>query len=317
MKPLTFPLLRRLADGRFRSGEALARELGCSRAAVWAALQEADALGLDLDRVRGRGYRLTHPIQWLDAGRVAALLGDEARRFDIRVFEVVESTSALLGADGDAPAGRVVAAEWQSRGRGRRGRSWHGGVGGGLTFSLRWEFAGGVGALAGLSLAVGVALVRALKRFGVVAQLKWPNDLLWRGRKLAGILIEVQGDMLGPSVAVIGVGLNLRLPASVLARIDQPAIDLAAAGASPDRNELLAAILAETAAVLDDFGRHGFVPLADEWQRHHAHQNRTVRLALSDSMSETGEALGVDERGALLLATENGVRRCHSGEIAR
>jgi BirA family biotin operon repressor/biotin-[acetyl-CoA-carboxylase] ligase len=160
-------------------------------------------------------------------------------------------------------------------------------------------------------------VARALAALGVHdAGLKWPNDVLWRGRKLAGILIEMQGDMLGPSAAVIGIGLNCRLPAVLRDRIDQPAVDLeSACGAAPDRNRVFAMLLIELARVLDAFARDGFAPLRDEWQRHHVYQSQPVQLALPDGAIVSGTVEGVAEDGALLLATQTGPRRFHSGDV--
>jgi len=212
----------------------------------------------------------------------------------------------------------VLAAEWQTSGRGRRGRVWHSAPGAALTFSMLWRFQQGAAVLAGLSLAVGVAMMRALAALGVEgAGLKWPNDVLWRGRKLAGILIEMQGDTLGPSAAVIGIGLNCRLPDVLVNRIEQPVADLATAcGAAPERNHVLALLLTELERVLDAFARDGFAPLREEWQRHHVHQRRPVRLKLPDGGAVSGIADGVADDGALLLVTAKGPRRFHSGDIS-
>lgn len=320
MKPLAHRVLRLLADGDFHSGEALARTLNVSRATVWQAVHGLDALGLEVYKVRGRGYRLREPLPLLDAAQIRLHLGRDAARFTLELLDGVDSTNtfAMQRALAGAPAATMIAAEWQSAGRGRQGRAWHAAVGGALTFSLIWRFAQGAGFLSGLSLAVGVALVRALDRLGADgAALKWPNDVLWRGRKLAGILIEMHGDALGPSLAVIGIGLNVRLSDAVRTRIDQAAADLeSACGTAPDRNRVLALLLAELAGVLDAFGRQGFAPLRGEWQRRHAWRDRSVTLALPDGRRESGIARGVSEDGALLLEMRAGMRRYHSGEVS-
>ena len=198
------------------------------------------------------------------------------------------------------------------------GRTWQAGLGGALTFSALWRFTEGAGALAGLSLAAGVALMRALAQLGAhEARLKWPNDVLWRGQKLAGMLIEMQGDALGPSAVVIGVGLNVRLSEIVKRRIDQPATDLeTACGRALDRSVVLATTLSELAAVLDRFTNHGFAPFREEWQGYHAHQGHTVMVKLPSGQEQQGVALGVGDDGALLFKTGSAVRRLHSGEIS-
>jgi BirA family biotin operon repressor/biotin-[acetyl-CoA-carboxylase] ligase len=319
MKALTSSVLKRLAGGGFHSGAALARELGVSRASVWLAIRDIETLGVEVYKVHGRGYRLPQPLALLDRSAIERRLGGHAQRFVLDIRDAVDSTNTLLAgrAAAGAVSGTVIAAEWQRGGRGRLARAWHAGVGEALTFSLLWRFQRGAGALSGLSLAVGVALTRALAAAGApAAVLKWPNDVLWRGRKLCGILIELAGDALGPTAAVIGIGMNVRLSDATRARIDQPVTDLeAACGAAPGRNELLALVLVELAGVLETFSREGFAPLRAEWQRLHAHQEKRVTLSLPDGSRVTGRARGVAEDGSFLLETRSGVKRYHSGEI--
>jgi BirA family biotin operon repressor/biotin-[acetyl-CoA-carboxylase] ligase len=320
MKTLTSSVLRRLADGEFHSGEALAKSLDFSRASVWNAIRDLEASGIEVYKVHGRGYRLPYPISLLDRGAIERCLGEHAPRFTLDVRETVASTNTALlerAAAGD-PGGAVLAAEWQSGGRGRLGRPWHAGVGEALIFSLLWRFARGAGGLAGLSLAVGVAIVRGLAAAGVPgAALKWPNDVLWRDAKLAGILTELAGDALGPTAAVIGIGLNVRLSQATRARIGQAAADLeTACGAAPDRNALLARLLTELGQALQAFEKDGFAPFRAEWQRLHAQQDRRVTLILPDGARRTGTARGVAEDGAFLLETRTGLERFHSAEVS-
>ena len=164
MTPLTFQTLRLLADGEFRSGEAMARTLGVSRASFWNALHALDGTGLEIFKVHGRGYRLSQPLVWLERGAIERALGADAGGFSIEVLDLVPSTNTLLmeRVAAGAPGGSVLAAEWQTQGRGRRGRVWHATPGAALTFSLLWRFQLGASALSGLSLAVGVAVIRAL-----------------------------------------------------------------------------------------------------------------------------------------------------------
>ena len=320
MRRLTSSVLKRLADGVFHSGEALARDLDVTRASVWLAIRDIETMGIEVYKVRGRGYRLTQPLALLDRAAIERRLGGRAARFTLEIRDAVDSTNTVLAerAAAGAPGGTVIAAEWQRGGRGRLGRAWHAGAGEALTFSLLWRFPRGSGALSGLSLAIGVALVRALAAAGVpAAALKWPNDVLWRGRKLCGILTELAGDALGPTAAVIGIGINVRLSAATRARIDQPVTDIeTACGRAPDRNELLAGVLIELGDVLEAFAREGFAPLRAEWHRVHAHQGKRVTLTLPDGTRQAGRALGVAEDGSFLLETRSGVKRYHSGEIS-
>jgi len=320
MNDLTFKVLRTISDGCFHSGELLARELGVSRSSVWHAVHKLTAAGVTVYRVPGRGYRLPQPLSLLDAGAITCALGRDAGFFDIEVLGRAPSTNTLLlrAAAAGARHGTVIAAEWQEGGRGRRGRPWLMPVCGGLAFSLLWRFDRGAGALSGLSLAAGIAVMRALDAMGVTGiTLKWPNDLLWRGGKLAGLLIEMQGEALGPSAVVLGVGVNVRLPAGMQERIGQPVADLETACGHPvDRSALLASMLRELRQVLEKFVHDGFAPLRSPWEARHSHQGRRVTLLLPDGSYEVGVAAGVDDSGALLLATAAGMQRYHSGEVS-
>jgi BirA family biotin operon repressor/biotin-[acetyl-CoA-carboxylase] ligase len=329
MNTLTFPILRLLADGKFHSGEAIAQHFKVSRTTIWSALQEAEALGVQIFSVRGRGYRLPEPIQLLEREAVLEAVGEQRAWFKLEVHDHLESTNSHLmkqATQGVAHA-TCIAASLQTKGRGRRGRAWQAGLGASLTFSLLWRFQSGAAALSGLSLAVGVALIRTFHSFGISqTQLKWPNDLVVRHqgqfRKLAGILIELQGDMEGPSAAVIGIGINLRLPEQVKKHIDQPAIDLAALTEqlSPEQSQnpsqLLGLLLKNLAETLSAFEQHGFTALSQEWTGYHAYQNQTVRMLLPDGRETQGVARGVADDGILLVETASGLQRFSSGEIS-
>jgi BirA family biotin operon repressor/biotin-[acetyl-CoA-carboxylase] ligase len=320
MLPLTFPLLRRLSDGEFHSGEDLAAALGVSRATVWNALQGLEALGVRLFKVRGRGYQLPEPIEWLAQDKIHGYMGAQAKRLEIQILDVVDSTNKLLmqTAVQRNEHARCVVAEIQSQGRGRRGRDWHACLGGSLTFSLAWRFDAGATQLSGLSLAIGVALARALKELGISGiQLKWPNDLLHGYHKLGGVLIELHGDALGPSTTVIGVGLNVRLTAQVKQRIDQAVVDLhSLSPEAASRNRVLGVALRHLSEVLCAFDGGGFSPLLPEWNSLHAYQNKPVALRMPDGSEIKGMVRGVTSEGALILDTPSGERRFGSGEIS-
>ena len=320
MNTLTFPILRLLTDGKFHSGEDIASHFNTSRATVWNAIQDAEALGVEIFSVRGRGYKLPQPITLLDEQSILNAIGEQRAWFKLEVHDHLESTNSYLmkkAGAGESHATCVVA-NLQTKGRGRRGRTWQAGLGASLTFSLLWRFQCGASALSGLSLAVGVALIRALHEAGISqAQLKWPNDVLIGGEKLAGILIELQGDMEGPSAAVIGVGINLKLPANIKQQIDQPATDLnSVATQTINANELLGSLLKHLAEVLSNFEQNGFAHVRDEWLKHHAYHLKTVRMLHPDGRETTGTAIDVAEDGILLVKTPQGEQRFSSGEIS-
>ncbi len=316
MSTLTFPVLQVLADGKFHSGEALAQRFKVTRATIWNAVQHAENLGIEIFSVRGRGYKLPFAINLLDKNAVLKAIGEQRAWFTLEVRDEVVSTNTYLIQNKHAAHATCVAAHMQTNGKGRRGRTWISQLGASLTFSLLWRFQCGAAALSGLSLCVGLALIRALRDFDVnAAQLKWPNDVLVEGKKLAGILIELQGDLEGPSAAVIGVGVNLNLPKNVLESIDQPAMDLASVK-DIDQNALLGVILKHLADVLSGFETSGFVALRDEWLTYHAYQNRPVRMLLPNGTDVQGVVKGVADDGILLVETALGLQRFSAGEIS-
>lgn len=314
---MPLPVLRLLSHEEFRSGEDIARRLDITRASVNNAVREAEALGVAIHAVRGRGYRLGCRYDWLDGARLAA--GGATRGFRFSLHDRLDSTNSHLMALAQQGAAhkQVVAAELQSAGRGRRGRTWHAELGRGLTFSLLWRFQRPLTALSGMSLVVGLALTRCLRALGVAAWVKWPNDVLLGDAKLAGILIETQGDVLSGATAVIGIGLNLSVGAGVAERAGVPVASLNdVLDAPPARNDLLLAILAELDADLRRFDAEGFAPFAEAWMRLHAHQGHAVVIHGADGSRRPGRALGVDAQGALLLETEAGMVAIHSGEVS-
>lgn len=318
MTPYTLEVLRLLEDGKSHSGETIGRTIGITRETVSNALDNIERFGLEVERVRGRGYRLVTPVQWLKRDLITRHLGRHAGVYAIEVVDETESTNddLIARAAQGAPSGTVRVAELQTAGRGRHGRSWHSGLGGALTFSLLWRFEQGPGFLSGLSLAVGVALMRTLRREGLAeAKLKWPNDVLWRHLKIAGILIELVGEVMGPTCAVIGAGINVRLHESVIANIDQPVTDCTRAGLTVERNQLLGGVLAELANVLDQFSLEGFAPFKAEWERAHAYHDKMVRLRMPDGTEQEGQVAGIADDGALMVAVRAGVRKFYVGEM--
>ncbi len=314
------PLIRRLADGAFHSGEALGAELGVSRAAIWKRLSKLQELGLELQAVHGRGYRLAAPLELLDAECIKSSLSAEASQL-LALFEVhsrLDSTNSylnLLAAEG-AASGSVCLSEYQSGGRGRRGRRWVSPFGGNLYLSLLWRFDQGPAALGPLSLVVACALSAALESQGIDGlSLKWPNDLLLEGKKLAGILLEVSGEVDGPSQVVIGVGINYAMPESASSSIDQAWADLHRYAPALGRNRLAALIIEQLLVVISRFEHEGFAPFRERWSALDHYRDREVTLHYAERRID-GIARGVDESGLLLLEQAEGLRRYSSGEVS-
>jgi BirA family biotin operon repressor/biotin-[acetyl-CoA-carboxylase] ligase len=314
-------LLDQLSADRAASGSALAARLGVTRAAVWKQVEVLRALGAPIDAESGRGYRLRWPLEWLDAAGILAELdaGQRRRVGSIDVLWQVDSTSSELLRRGDDTGELLVCcAETQTAGRGRRGRQWLSPLGGNLYFSLRRRFEHGMAALTGLSLAAGTAAIAALADCGIhEAGLKWPNDVQARGRKLAGVLIELGGEFLGPCHAVIGVGINLRLPGALAAALGQPVIDLATlcGDAVPGRNRLAGRLLARLIEALDRFAADGFAAFADEYARLDLLRDQPVSVTDARGTRD-GVAAGVDDRGALRVRHGNRIAAYDSADVS-
>ena len=314
-------LLAALAQGEPVHAGQLASHLGLTRAAVWKQVQCLRKLGLGISAQPGGGYRSDAPLDLLDAAGLLAELAPatRARLGDLAVHAQLDSTSSeLLRRVGSDPRDRLVClAEVQTRGRGRRGRSWRTPLGGGIALSLLKRFDGAMASLAGLSLVAGVATADALEDCGFPGVgLKWPNDLVADGRKLGGILVELGGDALGPCHAVIGIGINSRLGAHGAA-IDQPWTDLATlgGGTAPARHRVAARVLDRLVAALDTFAAQGFAAFAAAYARRDTLCGHTVRVVTAGAPQD-GVARGVDARGALRVALADGERALDAGEVS-
>jgi len=320
--PLRRKLLNILSDGAYHSGEALGSALAVSRMAVWKHVRALRECGVPLEVMKGKGYRFPGPIELLDSQTILAGLRPEIRAqlSTVDTFIEIDSTNSHLRqrALEGAPSGVVCLAEMQHAGRGRRNRHWVSPFGTNLYLSILWRSATGATELGGLSLAAGVAIIRSLESFGIdSAGLKWPNDVLVDGAKLAGILIDVVGESSGPCAVIIGIGINVSMPAGAGVHIDQPWIDLCRLTGRQrfPRNQLAARILDCTLSAMEDFACSALQPFLDEWRRHDVVNGRLVDLHLPNEVIQ-GKACGVDSSGALLIDTVAGQRRFASGEVS-
>src|ERR1700704_960359 len=321
--PLAAHVFAQLCDGRFHSGEQLAQVLGVSRSAIWKAAGTLRELGATLHAVRNRGYRLASASEPLDAAKIRERLAP-AVRDDVRSVEATwstASTNSVLLARANPPAAmsEVFLTEYQTAGRGRRGRAWLASPGGAICLSLSWTFREVPRDLGALSLVIGVCALRALRELGVAgAGLKWPNDLLHGERKLGGVLIELRAESAGPACVVIGIGLNMALGAALLEKISETgmaATDLRSAGlGEASRNSVAAALVSACLRGLRAFEREGLTPFIEEWRTADALRGRPVDVTAGDGVAH-GLARGVDLHGALLVETPQGVRRFISGDV--
>jgi BirA family biotin operon repressor/biotin-[acetyl-CoA-carboxylase] ligase len=323
-------LLVLLADGQLHSGESLASTLGQTRAAVWKGVERLRALGIEVQARARRGYSLAAPVELLDSERMRAELSagsaSKLRTLEL-LFEVGSTNTRLLGAP-PPPLGVADAClcEVQSSGRGRQGRRWQMPFGGGLALSLAWSFSDAARSLPALSLGVGVAVIRALKRAGALSiGVKWPNDIWFQDRKVGGVLIEIRAEAGGPAHVVIGVGINVSLPELSRRNIESAGSHLKSAApvaavadacsVAPSRNRIAGALLDELMKMLSDYERAGFAAIREEWLSLDVLRGRAVLVHMGEK-AVSGISRGVDEGGALLLEVDGKLQSFVSGEAS-
>lgn len=305
-----------LSDGEFHSGSAIGERLGLSRSAVANHIKAIMSLGIDVFSIKGRGYKAVNPITMLNKAHILKLSRYlEPSKLDVE--NVIESTNDYLKQRlPDIPQGFCCTAEAQTKGRGRRGRKWVSPYGASVYLSMGWRFSGGYQSMAGLSLLVGLAINRSLKQFSVNnAQLKWPNDVYVNAKKLAGILVEVEGQVGGDTYAIIGIGINLNLPNDI-DDIDQPFIDLSEVSSQPiDRNALIASLVDNLHEMLIEFEVKGLSVFLKEWQQADLFFGKQVTL-VSGTNEVNGISKGINDAGALLVDDGVQVSAHYGGEIS-
>ena len=305
-------IIRMLSSGEFVSGEALGSELGISRAAIGKHIKGLLSWGLDIYSVHGKGYKLARPIELLDREKIEELSSKK-----VELIPVIDSTNQyLMDRIERLDSGSVCMAEYQSQGRGRRGRQWISPFGSNLYLSMYWRLDAGMAAAMGLSLVVGVAVVEALESMGVDGvKLKWPNDLYYQDKKLAGILVEMNGQAGGAANLVIGMGMNISMPESVEG-IDQPWVTLSeVTDKLPERNLLAATLINAWEQALTDYEYKGMQGFTEKWNRLDNYMNRPAKLVMGNR-EISGIVRGINEQGAILLETGNGIESFIGGEIS-
>src|SRR5690554_505689 len=292
-------VIEQLGDGHFHSGEAIGQQLNVSRTAVSKYIQEVQKLGIDVFRVTGKGYRLMSPLQLLDAEKIAALVNQASSAVDFEVDRIVTSTNDVVKQrlhESTIQSGFTVFAEAQTAGRGRRGKQWVSPFGSNLYTSFYWRLEQGMSSAMGLSLVIGSVVARVIETLGVPGvELKWPNDILVDGKKIAGVLVELEGQALGVAHAIIGIGINVAMPEPSKAAMDQPWTDIGSLLVEGfDRNKLAALLLSDCHAALLQFNQFGLKPFIQQWQQFDRLSNQHVRIIMGDK-EIVGIAMGIDE----------------------
>ena len=307
-------LLQLLADGEFHSGEKIGELLGVSRTSVNNYIKGLQEIGLDIYKVTGKGYRSAVPITLLDADKIKSL----AKKQAVHVEQILDSTNQwLLDRIPDLENGQSCISEYQLAGRGRRGRTWVSPFASHLYFSLYWHFDSGIDKVSGLSLLVGIATVNALEKIGVQGvSLKWPNDIYYQGKKLAGILIELNAQATAACHCVIGIGINVRMPPEQAKLIDQPWVDLhQLSSEAVDRNLLSATLINELQSLLAQYEKTGLKPYLSRWFELDCFLDKQVNLLIAGNI-KAGICRGINENGALLLECDGNIEAYIGGEIS-
>jgi len=312
-------LIRQLASGSFISGQQLGEQLGVSRAAISKHMRAISDMGLDVFCVTGKGYKLAKPLDLLSRSKIAAHLGESIEPNKIEVHNIIDSTNSYLmrRLPNQLVQGQVCIAEYQSAGRGRRGRQWISPFGSHIYMSLYWYLEQGMAAAMGLSIVAALAVSDAIKSlYDLKVQLKWPNDIYLDGVKLAGILIDLEGQASEPCHSVIGIGLNLDMPKASAEQVDQPWTDLQSHLGKPiDRNELSAQLIKRLWLRLTEHQENGINNMVNEWQAQDYYLNKSVRLITGDKET-TGVCRGINHQGALLLEAAGQVKPIYGGEVS-
>ena len=314
-----------LASGEFTSGQEMAKELGISRTAISAHVKTLVTMGLDIFSVTGKGYKLSQPLLLLNKQKIqkqiAELTKDNKYSLtpEIDVHSLIDSTNDYLmrRLPNQLSQGQVCLAEYQSAGRGRRGRQWVSPFGSQIYLSMYWYLDEGLSAAMGLSLVSALAVSDAVFAVtGIQVQLKWPNDVYIAGVKLAGILIDLEGQPLEPSHSVIGIGLNLDMPAEAANKIDQRWTDLQSHSETKiDRNMLSAQLISCLCSRLEQHKNEGLITMLDEWHAHDVYLNKHVKLHTGERVT-TGVCRGINNQGALLLEIDGQVKPIYGGEVS-
>ena len=318
-----YQLIKTLSDGRFHSGEELARDAGVSRAAIWKQICKIKTdTGLDIQSVRGRGYRLGRSIELLDKNKIERALSYTATEgiSRLEILDRVDSTNSYLleEAGKGVSHGHVCLAEHQLAGKGRRGRTWISPYGHNIYLSIYWCYPLDLQSLTGLSLAIGLAVAKVLRERGATGiGVKWPNDIVWGNRKLAGVLLEVMGEQGGASRMVLGLGLNIQMSQEHADQIDQPWVDLCSVPGTDHitRNSLAALLISRLIETLVQFNSPSGSNLLDDWKEYDVHFGKQVILGYGNKQI-LGTNCGIDESGALILRSEGKMRVFHGGEIS-
>lgn len=311
--PTPLLLIEILADGNIHSGEQLGESLGMTRAGINKHIQTLRSWGIDVQTVAGKGYQLDAPMNLLNADSVNKNIKGEPAS----VIPVIDSTNQyLIQRISALKSGDVCIAEYQSAGRGRRGRQWISPFGRNLYLSMYWKLEQGPAAAIGLSLVVGVIMAEVLQKLGADGvKVKWPNDLYLNDKKLSGILVELTGKTGDVAHIVTGIGINIAMSKNQTEAINQQWINLEQVGIKIDRNELACEITNALREAFVQFEKQGLSVFIERWKRLDNFMDRRVKLIIGEK-EIFGIAKGINDQGALLLEQDGKIIPYIGGEIS-
>lgn len=311
--PTPLLLIEILADGNIHSGEQLGEQLGMTRAGINKHIQTLRSWGIEIQTVVGKGYQLDAPMNLLNIDKV----NQEIKGAPALVIPVIDSTNQyLIQRISELKSGDVCIAEYQSAGRGRRGRQWISPFGRNLYLSMYWKLDQGPAAAIGLSLVVGVILAEVLKAFGADdVKVKWPNDLYLNDKKLSGILVELTGKTGDVAHIVTGIGINIAMSNKNQNTIDQQWINLEQVGIKIDRNKLACTMTNSLREAFIQFEKQGLAAFIERWKSLDNFMDRKVKLIIGEK-EIFGIAKGINDQGALLLEQDNKIVPYIGGEIS-
>jgi len=312
-------LINVLAKGEFVSGQLLGDQLNISRTSISKHINALIGMGLDIYSVTGKGYRLAKPLNLLSRSEIVNQLPKDSQIPAIEVHSLIDSTNNYLmrRLPNQVSQGQVCLAEYQSAGRGRRGRQWISPFGSQIYLSMYWYLEQGLSAAMGLSLVTALAVSDAIFSLtNIKVQLKWPNDIYIDGVKLAGILIDLDGQALEPSHSIIGIGLNLNIPEQSAQQIDQQWTDLQSHYHTViDRNALSAHLIYCLLKRLEQHQNEGLASMLEQWHEQDYYLNKRVKLLTGERVTK-GICRGINGQGALMLEVDGQVKPIYGGEVS-
>ena len=299
-----------LNDLNFHDGTSIGAKLNISRTAVWKWVSKLQSYGIEITKVKGKGYLLKEPLILLDSKKIETLLKSE--HFIIDTVESIDSTNNYLNNHNKSAIPHICIAEHQTRGRGRFSREWYSPFGKNIYFSMQYSIKQDISQLGGLSLAVGTIVCKAIEKACKLPNrlmLKWPNDITYNGKKLAGVLIEIRAEVNGNCSVIIGIGINVNMPITNKVTFNQEWASIMQITGSPqDRNNICAILIDKLTLGIEQYLITGFKSYMPEWKKRDSLFGKMTQIQDGNEIFK-GIATGVDLQGHLLINLETNIKK--------